>query len=380
VMGARQERAASDLMIATSECISAARKAERRTSVTPFRASWSGSPVNSWTVGAETALLQTEALRALRELCQHKWALHAPSGATELHSEVKASDIVTERADTKLALANFYAPPCAKTGAASSLRLAAQTAVHLGLNEGLRCAADAAALQCRIWDGQSSALLAQAWTLAPARLRTDSGAGVAEANIRLSSTGSGLERISKDSMAMPRTVAKRLSAQPGSRLRAAVSVVWRCQAWAHRSTAKAVLCWPQSTAAASEHVRQHWQKLSESAQQTRVAGLPDHQQITTTHDDAPACLLDVDADVESSSADVYTPDEGSGQAESDEMAAHPQQRCADAIFVCPCLGVMHAVIERTGGRHHSDSARDVWKAVSSWKDAPSWQRRMVSRC
>ena len=338
-MGARQERAASDLMTATAECISAARRSELRTSMTPFRASWSGSQVDSWTVGTETAPLQTEALRALRELCRQKPAVHAPPDATGLCSRVKASHIVTEDADSTPALASFAAPPCAKTGAAGSLQLAAQTAAQLGLDEGLRCAADAAALQLRIWDRQSSALLAQAWTLAPARLRTESGAGMAEANIRLSSTGSGPEKFGKDSMAMPRTVARRLSVQHCTRLRATVSVVWSCQTWAYRGRAKAVLCWPQSTAAASEHVRQQWRKLSKSAQQTRIGSLPEYQQMGKIHDDVPACLTDTDADARPSSADVYTPDEESGQAQSDEMAARPQHRCAYSIFVCPCLEV-----------------------------------------
>jgi len=336
-MGARQERAASDLMLATSECISAARKAERRASLTPFRASWSGNPVDSWTVGTKTSPLQTDALRALRELHQQMPALYAPSDATELPNKVKTSDIVTGGAKSGPALANFDAPPCVKTGAAGSLRLAVQLAAHLGLDEGLCCAADAAALQLRVWHEQSGALLAQAWTMAPARLRTESGAGVAEANIRLSSTGSGPEQASRDSMAMPRTATRRLSAQPGARLRATVSVVWSCQTWAYRSRAKAVLCWPQSSAAASEHVRQQWQKLSKSPQHMRFGSLPDHQQIIMLPDDAPACLMDVGADVKSSSADVYTSDEGSRQARSDEMAAHPRQRCADATSLCLCL-------------------------------------------
>ena len=47
-----------------------------------------------------------------------------------------------------------------------------------------------------------------------------------------------------------------------------------------------------------------------------------------------ACVADTDADANPISDDVYTPDEGSGQAESDDTAGRSQQGCAYVSFTC----------------------------------------------
>ena len=329
-MGTHQERAASDIVTATAACIGAARKADRRTSMTPSRASWSGSPADGWTVGTETSPLQAEALQALQELCHVSPAPYADDEIGGLFSNIETSRVVTEGTEAKPAVADNAAPLSNETGAVATLRLAAQTAARLGLDEALRNAADAAALQLRVWDGQSAALLAQAWTIAPAGSRTVSCAGMAEPNIRLSSTGTGLDPDNKNSTALPRTAARRLSAQPGVHLRAAVSVVWSCRNWASCSAEKAVLCWPQSNAAASEHARQQWQTLQTCVQQTCDTNMAGCQlKEAAIHDDAPACLTCADSDAIS----LESPDEGSRQADNDEMAAQPTQRCAGFRFL-----------------------------------------------
>ena len=304
--------------------------------MTPFRASWSGSPLAAWSSGTHTSRLQTETMTALRELCQGTPACNAQSDAAWAPTKLAEGNMATHGAEASREMTAVDAPLDDKTRAADMIRAAAQTAAQLGLHEGLRWAAAAAALQLRAWDGQSAALLAQAWTVAPSRSRTVSGAGMPEVSSRLSCTGT--EQDCKPSMAMPRPAARRLSAQPVVRLRAAVTVVWSVQRWAYQSGARPVLCWPQSTAAANEHARQQWHDLQNYALQKRTANVTDGQLTETTHDDASACVADEDANPISDDP----PDEGSGQAESDDTAGRSQQGCAVSLHVFPLPEAAHA--------------------------------------
>ena len=217
--------------------------------MTPFRASWTGSPESSPTADPTMYPLRVEARRALQDLCQGTPASFAENETRELPTKADGGVELTEGAELPSALTECSAAPLVGTGAAIALRLAMHAAAQLGLGASLRNAAETAALQLRVWDGQAAALLAEAWTAKPGRSRTCSGAGAAVSLIRLSATGStgtGLELDSERGGVMPQRAASglamQLSPQADKRLHAAVTVVWSVPRV--HAGARAVLCWP----------------------------------------------------------------------------------------------------------------------------------------
>ena len=130
--------------------------------MTPFRASWSGSPLAAWSSRHPHKLgCKQKRMRALRELCQAEpqlcnaqsdaaWAAHqvGQKRATWRHMDAEATprddELLMHRLDDKTRAADMIS------------QLAAQTAAQLGLHEGLRWAADCrCAAASRIWTGRA---------------------------------------------------------------------------------------------------------------------------------------------------------------------------------------------------------------------------------
>ena len=291
VMALRRQRMALELMAAVVACISAARKPERRTSMTPFRMSWPGDQDNDMPQPALSAS-KAEALEALREFCQ------AASGAEPYMQRGKAAvgSLRTDSSKLHTPLSAAAGAACSASDAAVTLRLVRESAEQLGLEASVRAAADAAALQLRVWDGQDAALLAQAWSWLPARSRTVSGAGTAEPLIRISAGGeldSNGEHVQASSHKASDHARTEL---PGSgrtapqdwrckTSRAAVTLVWRPRV--RIGDAAGAICWPQCSAGASEHSRSQWQQQQQTVVSTEAASVLD-QRLAADSDPDPA--------------------------------------------------------------------------------------------
>ena len=267
---ARCQRVALELMVATAACIAAARTVGRRTSLTPFRASWPGE-IDGSLPDAEGSWLRAAALKALQELCQAASAMKTGEGLQKQRSRDGAGSPPTDNPKLRMSRTAAKERALCEDGAAVTLCLAAESATRLGLKTSMRAAANAAALQLRVWNSQDEALLARAWSVDLARSRTVSGAGMGEPLIRISTSGEcggGAEQGAGLGCQASEHVWAELSTSGGTllteprceSLRAAVTISWDVRAQPLASNAPVAVLWPQCSAAASERVRQQWQE------------------------------------------------------------------------------------------------------------------------
>ena len=221
--------------------------------MTPFRASWPGESDGTLT-GSAGMRSRTEAVEALREWCQTPSAMGIAREAQQQHCNTEAESLRKDR--SKLAA---EVRPASESSAAVALRRATEAAARLDLGASVRAASNAAALQLRVWDSQDAALLAQAWSMNPARSRTESGAGMAEPLIRISAcggTGAGAEHAGAVFIGSGRVSSM---GQRRESVSTAVTVNWDTRIRVRARAAAVALCWPQCSAVASERLRRHWQ-------------------------------------------------------------------------------------------------------------------------